>query len=268
MVDYQDLAILTDNWLISNYQVTPTAPTDANLVAYYRFEGNFDDSSSNGNDGEPNGATIVTDPIRGQVASFDGVDDCVNTNKTLLDNLSAFTLAGWVIAGNPQDSRTGLFGQNDAIEFGFDGGLNIWTSGGGSTSTTWTLGTTTWHHVAAVGDGKGVKLYIDGLQLASGGSATSNYGTSTYAVNIGGGGIWDTSGNWFAGRMDDVRIYNRALSPGEIASLAGKTTSFTQPLYLLLTPQNPGINLYNDGRIDLKDYAVLADVWLEELLWP
>jgi hypothetical protein len=36
----------------------------------------------------------------------------------------------------------------------------------------------------------------------------------------------------------------------------------------LLTPQNPGINLYKDGTIDLRDYAVLADVWLEEVLWP
>jgi hypothetical protein len=68
--------------------------------------------------------------------------------------------------------------------------------------------------------------------------------------------------------VDDVRVYNRALTQGEVAYLAGKTTAFQQRLDLLLTPQDPAINLYNDGVIDLKDYAVIADTWLDELLWP
>jgi hypothetical protein len=58
-----------------------------------------------------------------------------------------------------------------------------------------------------------------------------------------------------------------ALSHNEVVWLAGKT-SFTQPLNLLLTPSNSSSNVYNDGRIDLKDYAILAAAWLEELLWP
>jgi hypothetical protein len=68
--------------------------------------------------------------------------------------------------------------------------------------------------------------------------------------------------------VDEVRVYNRALSQGEVAYLAGKTTAFQQRLDLLLTPRDPAINLYNDGVIDLKDYALVADTWLDELLWP
>jgi hypothetical protein len=36
----------------------------------------------------------------------------------------------------------------------------------------------------------------------------------------------------------------------------------------LLTPQNPAIDMNENGTIDLRDYAVLASMWLEELLWP
>jgi hypothetical protein len=70
------------------------------------------------------------------------------------------------------------------------------------------------------------------------------------------------------GDLDDVRIYSRALSQGEVASLAGKTAPFAQPLYLLLTPQDPAINVQVDSVIDLKDYALLVDHWLDEILWP
>jgi hypothetical protein len=56
----------------------------------------------------------------------------------------------------------------------------------------------------------------------------------------------------FQGMIDEVRIYNRALSLAEVEYLAGTTM----------------IDINKDGSIDFKDYALMADVWLEELLWP
>jgi hypothetical protein len=79
-------------------------------------------------------------------------------------------------------------------------------------------------------------------------------------------GVW--SNYYFDGLIDDVRIYNRALSQAEVASLAGRTGTFTQPLYLLLTPQDAAMNAHDDGTINLADYALLVDMWLDELLWP
>ncbi len=79
----------------------------------------------------------------------------------------------------------------------------------------------------------------------------------------------DTGTPWhFNGDLDDVRIYSRALSQAEVADLAGKTAAFTQPLYLLLTPQDPAINMNNDRTINFKDFALLADTWLDEQFWP
>jgi hypothetical protein len=127
-----------------------------------------------------------------------------------------------------------------------------------------------WHHVAVTinAGSSTISLYLDGLLVARNTAATrtpSNLGVTTN--NWLGRSQW-TADAYLNGYLDDFRIYSRALPPGEVASLAGKTAQFTQPLYLLLTPQNSGINLYNDGRIDLRDYAVLAEKWLEELLWP
>lgn len=66
-----------------------------------------------------------------------------------------------------------------------------------------------------VGDATSMSIYIDGELLAATGGDTANYGTSTFPVNIGGGGVWDASGNWFLGQIDDVRIYDIALGKPE-----------------------------------------------------
>jgi hypothetical protein len=106
-----------------------------------------------------------------------------------------------------------------------------------------------------------IKCYADGHLAGSAARAINTLDN----VQMGKRGDND---NRFPGLVDDVRVYNRALTQGEVAYLAGKTTAFQQRLDLLLMPQDPAINMYNDGVIDLKDYALVADTWLDELLWP
>ena len=153
--------------------------------------------------------------------TFNGSSGYVGVNNNLLNNLGAFTIAGWirpVTTGN----RIGLFGQNDCVEFGFINPttLQCWTPGtGGSVNATYgqTLGT--WHHVAAVGNGSNIRIFVDGNLIATGGGATANYGSSAFNFNIGGGGIFDTTTNFFNGQIDEVLAYHRALSDPEIVSL-------------------------------------------------
>jgi hypothetical protein len=53
-----------------------------------------------------------------------------------------------------------------------------------------------------------------------------------------------------------------------LAEVQRRLNKGDKPLYLLLTPQDSAMNMYNDGTINLADYALLVDMWLDELLWP
>jgi hypothetical protein len=72
----------------------------------------------------------------------------------------------------------------------------------------------TWAHLAATYDGSMQRLYVDGVQVASR-TQTGAITTSTGSLRIGGNAVW---GEYFQGRIDEVRIYNRALSQTEIQS--------------------------------------------------
>jgi hypothetical protein len=64
----------------------------------------------------------------------------------------------------------------------------------------------------------------------------------------------------FVGWIDDFRVYDRALSQGEIISLADRASVY-QPL---LTEAD----INEDGFVDMIDFSIMADNWLLEILWP
>ena len=70
----------------------------------------------------------------------------------------------------------------------------------------------TWTHLAATYDGTVLALYVNGVQAATL-VVSGPLITSTGALQIGGNAIW---GEWFNGLIDEVRVYNRALSATEI----------------------------------------------------
>ena len=81
----------------------------------------------------------------------------------------------------------------------------------------------TWTHLAATYDGSVLALYVNGAQAATfltSGPITTNTG----ALKIGGNAVW---GEWFSGLIDEVRVYNRALTAAEIQ--ADMNTSISSP---------------------------------------
>ena len=151
----------------------------------------------------------------------------VDTQHQFLNNLKAFSLEYWVKPANRVTdpaafgTRIGLVGQNDAVEYGFinQTTVQIWSSGGGSLDTTYSFADGEWHHVATIADGKSIKNYYDGKLVGSGGSAsTANYGSSTFNVHIGGGGVYDATGNFFTGEFDEVAIFDKAIPADRIAA--------------------------------------------------
>jgi hypothetical protein len=114
-----------------------------------------------------------------------------------------------------------------------------------------------WHHLAATYDGTTISWYGDGRYInsyqRSGASALNTEDT----VHMGRRGDTGEAGNFFPGKVDDVKIWNRALTGPEIGWLAGYTSAFSV-----------AADLHQDGVINFKDFAKLADSWLEQILWP
>lgn len=162
------------------------------------------------------------------VAFVSASNQYIDFGTPLLSGRSAFTVEGW-IKFDPVNYRTrmSLFGQNDVIEIGFeDNNLRCWTANGGSVNLPLASFPTdnAWHHIALTGDGKagGLKIYLDGVTKVTGGTATANYGSSSYTSKIG-NYVMDPAGGSSVGLTGEVfklGFWNRAISAAEITNMA------------------------------------------------
>lgn len=153
---------------------------------------------------------------------LDGADDFVRTISGLLNSKPSFTLVGWLRRGGAQPPRTGLFGQNDLAEVGFitDGTLEAWTGVWLDVPNPFPNGQ--WAHLAVVHDGSpgSVTMYTNGV--IAGTLPSTLPGNNAYPFNIGGGGVFDdiaVNGNYFDGQIDEVAVFDQALSPEQICVL-------------------------------------------------
>jgi hypothetical protein len=270
---------MTNNWLTTDYDVTPADPGTGNLVAYYALENNANDGSGNGHHGNPQGApTYVTGPAGyGTAMHFDGTTAGNYVDLGTFDPSAAtgeLTVAVWAKWDGLSGYWQGLIGKRDSwsaddmmwhIEAHRDTGAlgfarnGSWPYGGNPV-----LPIGQWTHVAASFDATTASFYINGALTGSG---AFSFGSDTGARVVF-GAVEGDGDNPFNGALDELRIYDRGLTQEQVAWLAGKTTTYTVPLYLLLTPQDAAIDMNSDGVIDFKDYAVLTDAWLDQVLWP
>ncbi|MGA2543899.1 MAG: CotH kinase family protein [Verrucomicrobiota bacterium] len=149
---------------------------------------------------------------------FDGVSAAVNGPYELVNDLPAFTIAGWINpATSQQNNRAGLFGQNDTMEFGFSSypTIQIWTPVG-AVSATYPFATNQWHYITAVGGNGRLSLFFDATNVGSTSISAANFGESLFNFNIGGDGVFDPTGNYFKGGIDEVAVWYRALATNEI----------------------------------------------------
>jgi len=213
--------------------ITPQEPDSASLMVHYTFDGNVIDSSGQGVHGEEMGAPAYVAGVDGQAIQLNGIDDYVNLVLDVPENGS--TTAFWFNTSNPD---CGLYsvvqnllggGGNDRNIYLADGdiGIRIWdteiiTAAGSQVADG------QWHHVAHTfgDDVGGQRLYIDGLLQASGTKAQSDF---DWQERVHFGWTVDAVNAFMEGMIDDARIYNRTLTPAEIAWLAGKREPMPKP---------------------------------------
>jgi len=208
------------------------------LVAYYAFENNLEDASGNGHTGtlagDPNfPATYVTGPTGfGQAMLFDGTDGHQYVSIGTFDPSAAtgqLSLALWAKWDGPSASWQGLMGKRNAgdwvasiMMWYFELERDVWdvrfVQPGSGVNTGQTLQVGQWTHLAVTFDGTTAKVYINGAVVDEG---TFFFGDDKEAPMQIGASV-DNGGNPFNGALDEVRIYDVALSEAEILQLAGQ----------------------------------------------
>ena len=103
----------------------------------------------------------------------------------------------------------------------------------------------TWTHLAATYDGATLRLYVDG-SLAGSVAATGAIATSAGALRIGGNTLW---GEYFQGLIDEVRVYNRALSQAELqADMARGAATDSRNPSVVVGHAGRGFDRHRDRR--------------------
>ena len=217
-------------------------------VGLWRFEGNTFDSGG-GNHGILKGnPTITTDPLRGKCLQLDG-NGCMDipSGVTELGNAD-FTIAAWIKTtkiGIPVLSKSNgnsdwevrekelYIADSDISEADNDGTVEYVGH-----SCSWIRGDTPaddgqWHHIALTwdADAKEGCVYVDGVESTDDIGFSGGADNAADTVRIGSSESAHTGGN-FAGRIDDVAIFDVALSPEQIAELiklGGGVISKTTP---------------------------------------
>lgn len=223
------------NYALSNADVTnlytaqntfPGAVTD--LVAEYKFAGNTDDATQFGNHATTGGAQTAKDRFGygSNAYHFAGADSVLAANSVQL-NSDYTTISFWV---NPDELpatgevyllSNGGWQQRWKISLpnhgkpvfttNYENGISDMDSGAGNELT---VGT--WKHVVMVHDGTKDKIFVNGV-LANSKDVLGKLNRTKYPLGIGNNPI--DAGNYFKGSLDDIQIYNRALSDAEVAAL-------------------------------------------------
>ncbi len=231
--------------------VVNATPITNGLVAAYEFNGNANDSSGNGLHGNVIGATLSFDRFgnNNSAFSFDGSNDhiLVTNISDLNFETGDFSLSLWlnsnssnqqmVIHKSYYEGETGYWVrlndtyQNDKTTFLTETGSNPDPTVGNSSLNT---SDGNWHHIVATRNNNKLSLFADGQLLSTTvGSIVNIYSDNFLSI----GAQLASNGavsNFFNGYIDDISIFNRAISTDEVSTLYNATAPVPEPATMIL----------------------------------
>jgi hypothetical protein len=254
------------------------------LLSWYPFENTLDDFAGV-NHGTPAGSPmayttgIVTADSQAYAADPDGTMYAVLPEGTypkagIGNGLERFTYSAWVKVGTGEGGN--LMGQfNDGSTTGMrvtlNKGFDISTYVRSETGTAVVadksglgIANDEWHLVTITYNGSQVVTYFDGLPVQTNNYSATNFAPWQYPfplLSINSRGMIGTEN--FAGGVDDMRIYNYALTAEQVAQMYYDTTGEKVCLY-----GNPAYDLNGNCIVDLGDLALLAGDWLTHGFYP
>jgi hypothetical protein len=201
-------------------------PTNG-LVGWWPFNGNANDESGNGNNGVINGASLTSDRFGNNNNAFmlDGINDFIEVpDNNSLDISGDISLSVWI---NPES--IGDYRIIDKVTVNFGGAYGVDFSGlttndidrlrylnGSEQSLPFGLDTNENFHIVVTYDQINLKYYING-QLNNSIPKTGLANNNNNPLRFGANSL--LNGNWFHGKLDDIGIWNRALSQQEVSEL-------------------------------------------------
>jgi len=183
-------------------------PPPEGLVSWWPGDDNADDIADGNNGALVGGATFAAGKV-GQAFSFSGPGDSVNMGSPVNLQLQDFTIDAWIKQNAGGDA--GIAG------YGFPGGYTLILASGELVLTKngfshvgsgLVMGGTDWHHVAVTKSGSNVVFYLNGVASTPKSYDPGFTFESTFFI-----------GGAFNGLIDEVEIYNRALSAAEIQAI-------------------------------------------------
>lgn len=200
------------------------------LVGHWEADGTYLDSAD-GNDGTPVGDTTFADGKKNQAFSFDGNGDYVQIGDGAnLQFTSAMTLSAWIYpTGDGGHSLEGGIIVNKEGEYEvarFHDGTIQWAIANASNAWGWEntgviAPLSQWTHVAVVYDAGDVRVYVNGTEVDSETLVGTTIGDAATSQNDFPIGARQGATRYFQGRIDDVRVYNQALTDLQIEHQAG-----------------------------------------------
>jgi fibronectin type 3 domain-containing protein len=221
------------------------------------------DQSGKQNTGTVSNTVWVTDGKFNDALSFNGSSSWVSVaDSSSLDLTSAMTLEAWVKPTTTSGWRTAVVKERSGgLVYGMYASTNTGVPEaevdiGGTTRSIVgpsALPTGSWSHLAATYDGTTLRLYVNGAQVAQL-AVSGSIQTSTSALRMGGNGVW---GERLSGVIDEVRVYNRALSATQIqADMAKSITPDTTPPAVVSRSPLPGaagVNVGSSVRVGFSE---------------